>query len=148
MKDGDQKKIIRKSVAKVLKEMCGKGHKRDPHRDIEIYEDAYDLYTREPEEPDNPEYMRGWEDGYEAGKIGAAMYGEAKRNFPGNEISLEEENPRDGSDGEWGDIPLQESIEKRGDKWAVVSKDGSETLGTHNTKEDAVDQLQAIEANK
>ena len=43
---------------------------------------------------------------------------------------------------------LNERIVKRGSKWAVVSKDGSKTLGTHDTKEDAVKQLQAIEINK
>lgn len=39
-------------------------------------------------------------------------------------------------------------IVKRGDKWAVVSKDGKKTLGIHDTYEEAVKQLQAIEANK
>lgn len=42
---------------------------------------------------------------------------------------------------------INEKIEKEGDKWVVKSESG-DTLGTHGTKEDAVDQLKAIEANK
>lgn len=39
-------------------------------------------------------------------------------------------------------------IEQRGSKWVVLDSSGSEVLGEHDTKEDAVEQLQAIEANK
>lgn len=39
-------------------------------------------------------------------------------------------------------------ITKKGDKWCVLSEDGSETLGCHNSRDEAIDQLQAIEANK
>lgn len=42
---------------------------------------------------------------------------------------------------------LNEYIRHRGDKWVVVSKKGK-TLGTHDTKQDALSQLRAIEANK
>ena len=39
-------------------------------------------------------------------------------------------------------------IEKRGDEWCVTSEDGSKTLGCHPTRQEAVDQLGAIEASK
>ena len=40
------------------------------------------------------------------------------------------------------------SIKKRGNKWVVTDKSGKKTLGTHSSKEAAVKQLRAIEANK
>lgn len=43
---------------------------------------------------------------------------------------------------------LNEKIHKRGDKWVVTNKAGTEVLGTHDTRGEAVDQLQAIEASK
>ena len=42
---------------------------------------------------------------------------------------------------------LKEKIAKRGDKWVVLSSD-DKTLGTHDTKEEATKQLQAIEISK
>lgn len=44
--------------------------------------------------------------------------------------------------------PLMEKIRKNGDKWEVTNEAGTKVLGTHSTREDAVEQLQAIEANK
>ena len=41
-----------------------------------------------------------------------------------------------------------EHIEKRGNEWVVLNKDRTKVLGTHSSKKDAVDQLQAIEINK
>ena len=41
-----------------------------------------------------------------------------------------------------------EKIEKRGDKWVVLTKDGSKVLGTHGSEEDAKKQLAAIEISK
>ena len=38
-------------------------------------------------------------------------------------------------------------IKKRGDKWVVTTEDGR-TLGTHDTRAEAVRQLQAVEASK
>jgi hypothetical protein len=38
-------------------------------------------------------------------------------------------------------------IEKRGDKWVVLSKAGK-VLGRHDTRAEAVKQLQAVEASK
>lgn len=43
---------------------------------------------------------------------------------------------------------LHEHIEKRGDKWVVTNEDRTKVLGTHDSKESAVKQLQAIEINK
>lgn len=47
---------------------------------------------------------------------------------------------------------IDETIEKSGNKWKVFSKkkvNGKrKLLGTHSTREEAVDQLQAIEASK
>jgi len=43
---------------------------------------------------------------------------------------------------------VNEHIVKRGNKWAVTNADRTKTLGTHDTRESAVKQLQAIEANK
>lgn len=42
---------------------------------------------------------------------------------------------------------INEKIEKEGDQWVVKSEEGK-TLGSHPTKEDAVEQLKAIEASK
>jgi predicted GNAT family acetyltransferase len=42
---------------------------------------------------------------------------------------------------------LNEYIRHRGNKWVVISKKGK-TLGTHDTKEDALSQLRAIEVHK
>lgn len=43
---------------------------------------------------------------------------------------------------------LCEFVERRGNKWVVVTHDRSKILGTHDTKEGADRQLRAIEANK
>ena len=43
---------------------------------------------------------------------------------------------------------LDETIVKKGSKWAVMNKDKTKTLGTHDNKEDALDQLAAIEISK
>jgi hypothetical protein len=43
---------------------------------------------------------------------------------------------------------LDEHIEQRGNKWVITNKTKTKVLGTHDTKEKAVNQLQAIEANK
>lgn len=40
------------------------------------------------------------------------------------------------------------SIKKRGNKWIVTDKSGKRILGTHTSREAAVKQLRAIEANK
>lgn len=45
-------------------------------------------------------------------------------------------------------ISLEEKIVHRGNKWAVTDSSGEKTLGTHETREKAVKQLQAIEASK
>jgi hypothetical protein len=42
---------------------------------------------------------------------------------------------------------INEYIRHRDNKWVVVSKKGK-TLGTHTTRQDALNQLRAIEANK
>lgn len=68
--------------------MCSTPKKRD-----EIYE-FNDDYTQEPKEPNNPEYMKGWEDGYEAAKIEVTMYGEGQDA---------ERNPNIGLWEEWDD---------------------------------------------
>lgn len=39
-------------------------------------------------------------------------------------------------------------IEKRGDKWVLLSSDGSKVLGEHDTKEKAEEQERAIQASK
>lgn len=41
-----------------------------------------------------------------------------------------------------------ETIKKVGDKWVVYPKKGGDRLGTHDTKQGAIKQLQAIELNK
>lgn len=43
---------------------------------------------------------------------------------------------------------LSKRITRRGSKWLVTTEDGSRTLGTHDTKADAVTQLAAVESNK
>ncbi|AAQ17831.1 hypothetical protein Aeh1ORF165c [Aeromonas phage Aeh1] len=43
---------------------------------------------------------------------------------------------------------LLEYVEKRGDDWVVLNHAKTKVLGTHKTKEQAVDQLQAIEIAK
>lgn len=58
------KESLTKSLSKVLKENFS----------YDDYEQGY-----QPAEPDNPDYMRGWEDGMEAGKIGG-MFGEGCGN--------------------------------------------------------------------
>ena len=45
-------------------------------------------------------------------------------------------------------IELEKKIMKRGNKWLVTNEAGTEVLGTHNTRADAVRQLAAIEASK
>src|SRR5262245_39824244 len=39
-------------------------------------------------------------------------------------------------------------VEQRGDKWVVLPESGDKVLGTHDTKEEALRQLRAIEASK
>ena len=39
-------------------------------------------------------------------------------------------------------------IKKKGSKYVVKNKKGTKTLGTHETKKAAKEQLQAIEASK
>jgi hypothetical protein len=43
---------------------------------------------------------------------------------------------------------LNEVIVKRGDKWLVMNKAKTKTLGTHDTEAAAKKQLAAIEINK
>jgi hypothetical protein len=43
---------------------------------------------------------------------------------------------------------LNEKIVKSGNQWKVMNKKGTKTLGTHDTREKAVKQLQAIEISK
>ncbi len=43
---------------------------------------------------------------------------------------------------------INEVIEKRGNKWVLLSKDRSKVLGTHDTKKDAEAQERAIKASK
>lgn len=43
---------------------------------------------------------------------------------------------------------INEKIEKRNGKWVVLDSSGKKVLGTHSTKKEAVDQLQAIEISK
>jgi len=45
-------------------------------------------------------------------------------------------------------VRLAKRIVRRGDKWCVTTQDGSRTLGCHDTKEDAIRQLAAVEVNK
>jgi hypothetical protein len=40
------------------------------------------------------------------------------------------------------------TIVQRGDQWCVTTADGSKTLGCHPSKEEALNQLRAVEANK
>lgn len=48
-----------------------------------------------------------------------------------------------------GDIfPLNETIEFEAGKWIVYNKSKTKVLGTHDTKEEAKDQLAAIEISK
>lgn len=49
---------------------------------------------------------------------------------------------------ESGIEPMVEFVEKRGDKWVVLDHTRTKVLGTHDSKEDAEEQLRAIEANK
>ena len=44
--------------------------------------------------------------------------------------------------------PLDEKIVKKGSKYAVTTKNGDRTLGTHSSKKKAQSQLAAIEINK
>lgn len=43
---------------------------------------------------------------------------------------------------------LQEKILHRGDKWVVTDSSGKKILGTHSTREKALNQLRAVEASK
>lgn len=43
---------------------------------------------------------------------------------------------------------LIEYVEHRGNKWVVLNHTKTKVLGTHDTEEDAMAQLRAIEANK
>ena len=40
------------------------------------------------------------------------------------------------------------SVKKRGDKFIVTDSTGKKTLGTHDTRKEAIKQLQAIEISK
>lgn len=40
------------------------------------------------------------------------------------------------------------AIKKRGNKWVVTDRTGKKILGTHSTKDSALKQLRAVEANK
>ena len=40
------------------------------------------------------------------------------------------------------------SVKKRGKQFVVTDSSGKKVLGTHETRKEAVDQLQAIEASK
>jgi hypothetical protein len=42
----------------------------------------------------------------------------------------------------------QDMIEQRGDKWVVLTADGSRVLGTHDSEKDAENQLRIIEESK
>lgn len=44
-------------------------------------------------------------------------------------------------------IIIEKVIERNG-KWLVTNKSGSKILGTHSNKEDALEQLHAIEISK
>jgi hypothetical protein len=56
-------------------------------------------------------------------------------------------NPQD-----WGylkmDFPVEKKVAKEGKEWVVRSSSTGKVLGRHKTKEDAMRQLRAIEANK
>jgi hypothetical protein len=43
---------------------------------------------------------------------------------------------------------INEKIVKHGDKWEVKNKKGTQVLGTHTSRKNAVKQLQAIEISK
>ena len=43
---------------------------------------------------------------------------------------------------------VEKTIVKRGNKWLVVAESTGKTLGTHDSKKDALNQLRAVEANK
>jgi len=43
---------------------------------------------------------------------------------------------------------MEKMVRRRGDKWVVLDSTGKRVLGTHNTKQDALRQLRAIEAHK
>jgi len=43
---------------------------------------------------------------------------------------------------------IKETIRKKGSQWCVYPKGGGDSLGCHDTKKEAQDQLAAIEANK
>jgi len=45
-------------------------------------------------------------------------------------------------------VELEKKIVKRGNKWLVTNQAGTEILGTHDNRADAVRQLAAIEASK
>lgn len=40
---------------------------------------------------------------------------------------------------------IMEKIKKRGNKWIVTDHTGKKILGTHDTREDALKQLRAVE---
>lgn len=63
----------------------------------------------------------------------------------GSTFFIEQQAPRQfqGNEDAWhADV-----VEKRGSKWVVLSKDGK-VLGTHDTEEEALKQLRAVEAAK
>ncbi len=46
------------------------------------------------------------------------------------------------------DEEVEKKVMQRGDKWVVTDSSGKKVLGTHDSKESALKQLRAIEANK
>ena len=69
MKVGDRiNKAVKRAASPILTEMVNEWEKHSQGE-----------YDQQPSEPNNPDYMRGYEEGYEAGKVSAAMYGESKK---------------------------------------------------------------------
>jgi len=64
---------------------------------------------------------------------------------PGSDDDTESEDRADARDNK---DKRHDKIEKRGSKWVVLSADGSQVLGTHDTRVAAQRQLRAIEAAK
>lgn len=87
------------------------------------------------------------------GNLGSVNAPEGYAQTDNNLRKMELEAYKDGNINfrDWEDGKksyLQEKIKKRGNKWIITTKDGSKTLGTHDSKNDAIKQLQTIEANK
>lgn len=65
MKVGDRiNKAVKRAASPILTEMVNEWEKHSQGE-----------YDQQPSEPNNPDYMRG----YEVGKVSAAMYGESKK---------------------------------------------------------------------